>query len=64
MVAVNLVTICQAISLATGSGIAMLLLSCTFIGLLLTVPWSLIDMIRYLIMGDDEFAERYARRPR
>jgi TM2 domain-containing membrane protein YozV len=47
----------------TGSGIAMLLLSCTVVGLLLTIPWAFIDMIRYLIMSDREFAERYARRP-
>ena len=46
----------------TGSGIAMLLLSCTVIGLLLTVPWALIDMIRYLVMSDREFALRYAPR--
>jgi hypothetical protein len=45
-----------------GSGIAMLLLSCTVIGLLVTVPWALIDMIRYLVMSHAEFAERYARR--
>jgi TM2 domain-containing membrane protein YozV len=45
-----------------GSGIAMLLLSCTLIGLLVTVPWALIDMIRYLVMSDREFADRYARR--
>jgi TM2 domain-containing membrane protein YozV len=45
-----------------GSGIAMLLLSCTMIGLLVTVPWALIDMIRYLVMSNGEFAERYARR--
>ena len=45
----------------TGSGIAMLLLSCTFIGLAVTVPWAFIDMIRYLVMSDREFAERYAR---
>lgn len=47
----------------TGSGIAMVLLSCTIIGLLLTVPWAFIDMIRYLIMSDREFAERYPRKP-
>lgn len=46
-----------------GSGIAMLVLSCTVIGLFLTVPWALIDMIRYLVMSDREFADRYARRP-
>ena len=45
----------------TGSGIAMLLLSCTIIGLLLSVPWAFIDMIRYLVMSDREFATRYAR---
>jgi hypothetical protein len=48
----------------TGSGIVMLLLSCTIIGLLLTVPWAFIDMIRYLVMPESEFAERYARKPR
>ena len=44
-----------------GSGIAMLVLSCTVIGLILTVPWAIIDMIRYLVMSDREFAARYAR---
>ncbi|HEX8467207.1 MAG TPA: TM2 domain-containing protein [Allosphingosinicella sp.] len=46
----------------TGSGIAMVILSCTIVGLLVTVPWAFIDMIRYLIMSDREFAERYARK--
>lgn len=45
-----------------GSGIAMLLLSCTVIGLFVTVPWALIDMIRYLVMSHAEFEQRYARR--
>ena len=45
----------------TGSGIAMLVLTCTVIGLFLTVPWALIDMVRYLVMSDREFAARYAR---
>ena len=44
-----------------GSGIAMLVLTCTVIGLFVTVPWALIDMIRYLVMSDREFAARYAR---
>ena len=48
-------------SYATANGIAMLLLSCTVIGLLLTVPWALIDMIRFLVMSDREFANRYPR---
>ena len=46
----------------TGSGIAMLLLTCTVVGLLVTVPWGFIDMIRYLVMSDREFADRYARK--
>lgn len=46
----------------TGSGIAMILLSCTIIGLFVTIPWAFIDMIRYLIMSDREFADRYARK--
>lgn len=46
-----------------GSGLTMLLLSCTLVGLFLTVPWALIDTVRYLIMSDREFAARYAREP-
>lgn len=45
----------------TGSGLAMLLLSCTVVGLLVTGPWAFVDMIRYLIMSDGEFADRYRR---
>ena len=45
----------------TGSGIAMILLSCTVVGLLATIPWAFVDMIRYLVMSDREFARRYAR---
>jgi TM2 domain-containing membrane protein YozV len=44
-----------------GTGILMLVLSCTFIGLVLSVPWAFIDMIRYLVMSDREFAARYPR---
>ncbi len=44
-----------------GSGIVMLLLSCTVVGLFATVPWALIDMIRYLMMTEREFAELYGR---
>lgn len=45
----------------TGSGIAMLLLTFTIVGLIVSVPWAFIDMIRYLVMSDREFAARYAR---
>ena len=45
----------------TGSGIIMLMLSITVIGLIISAPWALIDMIRYLMMSDEEFAARYPR---
>ena len=45
----------------TGSGITMLVLTCTIVGLLLSAPWAFIDMVRYLIMSDREFAARYPR---
>ena len=48
----------------TGTAVLMLLLTCTVVGLLATVPWSLVDMVRYLVMSDREFAVRYARWPR
>ncbi|MEO5493538.1 MAG: TM2 domain-containing protein [Sphingomonas sp.] len=44
-----------------GSGVAMLILTCTFVGVIITGVWAFIDMIRYLIMSDDEFARRYQR---
>ncbi|TFI59103.1 TM2 domain-containing protein [Sphingomonas parva] len=44
-----------------GTGVLMLVLTCTLVGVLVTGPWALIDMIRYLIMSDREFAARYAR---
>lgn len=42
-----------------GSGVVMLLLTCTFVGLVVTGLWAFIDFIRYLVMSDDEFATRY-----
>ncbi len=45
----------------TGLGIVMLVLSITVIGLVISAPWALIDMIRYLLMSDEEFAGRYPR---
>jgi TM2 domain-containing membrane protein YozV len=44
-----------------GSGIVMLILTVTVVGLLVSVPWALIDLVRYLCMSDREFARRYAR---
>ena len=45
----------------TGTGLLMLLLSITVIGLFITGPWALVDFIRYLMMSDREFARRYER---
>lgn len=45
----------------TGSGIVMLVLTITIIGLFVTGIWALIDAVRYLIMPDEEFADRYSR---
>lgn len=44
-----------------GSGVLMLVLSATIVGLLVTSVWAFVDMVRYLIMSDAEFAHRYAR---
>ena len=46
----------------TGSGIVMLVLTCTIVGLFVTGLWALIDSIRYLVMSDTEFAARYPRK--
>ncbi len=46
----------------TGSGIVMLVLTLTVVGLVISAPWALIDMIRYLMMSDEEFAARYPRK--
>ena len=44
-----------------GSAIVMLVLSLTVIGLIVSAPWALVDTVRYLMMSDREFAERYPR---
>jgi TM2 domain-containing membrane protein YozV len=46
-----------------GTGVLMIVLSVTIIGLAVTGLWALIDTIRYLMMSDAEFAHRYARHP-
>jgi TM2 domain-containing membrane protein YozV len=45
----------------TGTGILMVALSCTIVGLLVTGLWAFIDAVRFLIMSDREFANRYGR---
>ena len=42
-----------------GTGILMLLLTCTIVGTLVSGPWALIDTLRYLFMSDRDFARRY-----
>ena len=43
----------------TGMGILYLVLTISIIGILFTGPASLVDFIRYLVMSDDEFYQRY-----
>ncbi len=45
----------------TGSGIAMLVLTCTIVGVIVTGLWAFVDFIRYLVMSDAEFDRRYSR---
>ncbi|MET0309051.1 MAG: TM2 domain-containing protein [Sphingomonas sp.] len=45
-----------------GTGVLMLVISATIVGLLVTGLWAFVDTIRYLLMSDAEFAHRYARR--
>ncbi len=46
----------------TGSAIVMLVLSFTVVGMIVTWPWAFIDLVRYLMMSDREFADRYPGR--
>lgn len=43
----------------TGSGIVMLVLTCTLVGAIVTGIWAFVDFIRYLVMDDAEFEHRY-----
>ncbi len=43
----------------TGSGIVMLLLTCTLIGMFVTGIWALVDFVRYLVMDEEDFHRRY-----
>lgn len=45
-----------------GTGVLMIVLSATIVGLFVTGLWALIDTVRYLAMSDVEFEQRYARR--
>jgi TM2 domain-containing membrane protein YozV len=45
-----------------GTGVLMIVISITVVGLLVTGLWALIDTVRYLVMSDAEFEHRYARR--
>ncbi len=43
----------------TKSAVVMLLLTCTVFGMIITGIWSIVDFVRYLVMDNEEFAERY-----
>ncbi len=43
----------------TVSAVVMLVLTCTVFGVIITGLWSIIDFIRYTVMDQEEFAERY-----
>lgn len=45
----------------TASGVVMLVLTLTVVGLLFTGLWALVDAVRLLMMSDAEFAGRYPR---
>jgi TM2 domain-containing membrane protein YozV len=45
----------------TGTGVIILLLSLIGVGLLITIPLSLVDCLGFLMMSDEEFAEKYSR---
>lgn len=44
-----------------GTGVLMIVISATIVGLIVTGLWSFIDAVRYLVMSDAEFDHRYAR---
>ncbi|QDZ06963.1 TM2 domain-containing protein [Sphingomonas panacisoli] len=43
----------------TGTGIMMLVLTCTLVGAFVSALWAFVDFIRFLVMSDAEFAARY-----
>ncbi|MHA6723154.1 TM2 domain-containing protein [Sphingomonas sp. RS2018] len=47
----------------TGSGIAMLLLTCTVVGIVASLIWSWVDIFRLLFMTNADFANRYDVEP-
>ncbi|WP_375391801.1 TM2 domain-containing protein [uncultured Sphingomonas sp.] len=45
----------------TASALVMLVLTLSVAGSLVTLPWAILDCLRYLFMSDREFARRYGR---
>ena len=43
----------------SGRGIAMLLLTISFVGLIVSGIWAIVDFIRYLTMAEEQFDARY-----
>jgi TM2 domain-containing membrane protein YozV len=44
-----------------GTAVLMLIMTCMVVGLVITIPWAFVDMIRFLIMSESDFEDRYAR---
>ena len=49
---------------STGAGVVMLILTFTVVGIIVSLPWAVIDLVRLLIMNDVEFDRRYNANPR
>ena len=47
-----------------GTGVVMLILTFTLVGIIISLPWAVIDLVRLLIMNDVEFDRRYNASPR
>ena len=47
-----------------GTGVVMLILTFTVVGIIISLPWAVIDLVRLLIMNDVEFDRRYNASPR
>ena len=48
----------------TKSGVLMLILTITLIGVIVTAPWALVDFIVLLFQGGDTFDRKYNSYPR
>ena len=49
---------------STGTGVVMLILTFTLVGIIVSLPWAVVDLVRLLMMNDVEFDRRYNAGPR